>query len=269
MSCWIGIVSQKGGVGKTTVSLNLSVALAERGNRVLLIDTDPQGGVGLSLGKTSAEMIGLWDCMKNEVNINQAIVRTKLPRLSILTRGVLPATQIYEYEHYFFQTTLLQTLKQNSQHEYDVVIVDTPAGLGLVTRKVLHEVDHVLIPSQAEALSYRSLQQAIDVVTHVKANENLDLNLLGILPTMVDRTKDESLRILTEMWSTVGHVLDSSIPRADIFPKASIHGIPLAFMSGALSPEAKRFELLAAEIEERISFSVLTEPKNQEHRTLL
>lgn len=245
----IVVLSQKGGVGKTTVALNLAVAFAEKKKRTLLIDTDPQGGVGLSLARGDTALAGLAEVLAGASTLEQAVVATRHEFLTLLPRGRLDPVDVVTYEQALFEKGKLAALLAVLRPRFDVIIIDTPAGLGPATRAALAAADFALVPVQAEPVSLRSLQQALRVIEHVRAHENRSLSLLGVLLTMVELKKESSREVAEALWSGFDGVLETMIPRADVFASASRKGLPLSFLGGPVSPEARRFEWLANELE--------------------
>lgn len=244
----ISIISSKGGTGKTTVALNLAVALAEAGDPTLLIDVDPLGAIGFSLARNDTEWRGLAEHIVDETPLDEVILQTKLPNLSILPRGCLDPLDIDIYENVLRCSSALQEIIAEVAHRFRYIIIDTPSGLGSVTRGALSVSTHALLPLQAEPLALRSISQALHVIHHVKENENPQLELLGILASMVQMNMDVSFTIMSTAWSSLQGVLETYIPRAEVFHIASEKGLPVAFLPGRYPPEAKRFEILATEI---------------------
>ncbi len=248
----LAIASQKGGVGKTTVALNLSVAFAEKGRRTLLVDLDPQGGVGLSLAKGDTELAGLAELIMNRTDPTQAVMSTQLSGLRLLPRGRLDPTDVATFEHEVGDPAQLDAALSRVDGGADVVVIDTPSGLGRVTTAALAVADFVLLPFQTESLSLRSVSQCLRVIEHIQSTQNPKLRLLGILPTLVERDRTAALGVLGEIWNGFPDALETIVPRAEAFARASEQGIPVSFLAGAVTPEARRFDLLADELDVRM-----------------
>ncbi len=252
MATRIVLASQKGGVGKTTVALNLAVAWAERGKKILLVDLDPQGAVGLSLARDEMALSGIAEALMKKEGLDDVLLETKLPTLTLLPRGRLDPYDVTEYEKVMHVDGVLQEMLSEIGGRFDYILLDAPSGVGMVTRAALRASDFVLVPFQAEALALRSVSQLLRVVERMREEENPDLTLIGILPTMVELSKTPSLDVMGTVWSGFGGVLDTMIPRAEAFAEASQKGIPVGFMAGKRPPEARRFDLLVTELETRI-----------------
>lgn len=249
MSKRIVIASQKGGVGKTTVALNLAVALAERGRRTLLVDLDPQGAIGLSMGIEDTEWSGLAERLMGQASTTEIVIETKLQNLSVLPRGRLDPLDIVEYEKVLNTPGVLTDILDEVHDQFDYEIIDTASGLGTITRAALSTGGFVIALFQAEPLTLRSVGQLLRVIEHVADQENPELRLLGVLPVMVDLGRESSKETMTRLWSGISGVMETMIPWAEVFGKASLQGLPVSFLGGPPPPEARRFEALAAEVE--------------------
>jgi chromosome partitioning protein len=209
--------------------------------------------VGHSLAKSETEWLGLAEYLMRQVPSADAIVETKLPNLSVLPRGRLDARDVVEFEKAMHAPGVLRTALDDLDSSYDYTVIDTPSGLGMITRAALAAADYLLVPLQAHALGIRSVTQLLRVVDHVREGDNPRLEVLGFLPTMVELTTPESLDVMTTAWSTLTGVLDTTVPRSPVFLTASHEGLPASFLGGKPTPEARRFEHLAIELETRMN----------------
>lgn len=244
----LAVASQKGGVGKTTVALNLAVALAQRGRPTLLVDLDPQGALGLALAKGDTELCGLAELLMRSATPQQAVVATRLPGLRLLPRGRLDPADACEFEEALFRPGQLEQALAVVEQPGETLVIDTPAGVGMITRAALTVSDFVLIPFQTEALALRSLGQALRVVEQVKSRENPRLRLVGLLPTLVEKERPGALAILGELWQGFP-ALEAIVPRAEAYVKASERGVPVGFLGAPGAAEGRRFAEIAALVE--------------------
>lgn len=249
----ISLATSKGGTGKTTTALNLAVALAELGRRTILVDLDPQGAVGLALARGDTDWVGLAEVMMEAEPLEQVVIQTKVPSLAILPRGRLDPVDICEYEAHLHSSGAIKDVVTRVGEDRDYVIIDNPSGLGMITRAALSASDLVLVPLQAEPMALRSVGQVLRVLDHVRQTDNPGIQLLGVLPTMVQLDQEVSLNVMGTVWSQLGGVLETVIPRAEAFARASEIGIPVAFLAGPTPTEARRFDMLAAEVENRVA----------------
>jgi chromosome partitioning protein len=245
----IAIVSAKGGVGKTTLALNLGLAFAEHGRSTLLVDLDPQGGIGHSLGKADQGLLGLADLMQGKAKPSDVVIATKQAGFGILPRGRLSPVHAPDFETGLRAPGVLARALAQVEQSYELVLLDTPSGLGIPTRGALAVADWVLLPVQAEPLALRSLMQALQVIDHVAKGENPKLKPLGIVATMVEKSHDPSMGVVSDLWGHFAGVVETMIPRAEVFALASASGLPVSYLGGRPSPETRRFDLLAVELE--------------------
>jgi chromosome partitioning protein len=264
MELSIALVSQKGGVGQTTLAVNLSYALAQRGWRVLLVDADPQGGVGFSLTGKSRNASGYFDLifhpeLRNQETLRQYILPTKLPQLSLLTRGSREAMDRLAVEPAAEWNPLpalreLEVLLGGAG--FDLVIYDTPTGLSGYTLGLCYVVNAVLIPQQVHPLSLRSLPQVMRMIAAAKrADEGGGPEVAGIVLCRVEvddpGTWDDQREFREVL--PVEMILETVIPEHRDCREAGRAGVPVAMLRERLSPAALIFAQLAAELETRLA----------------
>ena len=164
----LAIASQKGGVGKTTVALNLSLSFARRNRRTLLLDVDPQGSIGLSLRGAEREDKGLAAFLTGTASLADAIIKTRVSGLEILTAGETAMTLANGRRGLFGNQETLGQLLSHAGQNYDIVVVDTPSGMYGITAAALRHVEHVLVPLQAEPLALRTVRQVLDAIGRLR-----------------------------------------------------------------------------------------------------
>lgn len=255
--------SQKGGVGKTTVCINLGHALARRGWNTLLVDTDPQGGIGLSLSRNTRKKRGFYDFMSHGDEVRRLIIPTRLPEFSIL-----PAGNSEDYltisDHTKDPEELRDFLRQVDLLGFDCVILDTAAGMNSMTETVVRGSDWLIVPQQAEPLAIRSLPLLLETLARFR-REGAPVRVAGILLTMVLQSHEASLKVADEIRKMLPAQLlfSQNVPRDNLFLEASAMGLPIALMRKNPPLTALIFDQLAAELEERTG---LNERKEQHHR---
>lgn len=251
----LAVVSQKGGVGKTTLALNLGYALARRGSQVCVVDLDPQGAIGLSLTRKMAQRPGVVDWVKGRAGLAEVLVKTRLPSLSLLPVGRVKGLETHDFQNALASgervTRLIEELSR-----FEVVVLDTPSGFVGATLGALRGAHYALVPVQSEPIAARTLMRTFETLKSLE-EEGHSVSLLGLVMTMLQRDDESSLAIAEDIWKTVPRhlVLDTSIPRSAVFLEASAAGVPLGLLSKRPPPEASSFDVLASEVERRIGLN--------------
>jgi chromosome partitioning protein len=246
----IAFASVKGGVGKTTVALNCAFAFARRGARTLLVDLDPQGAVGLSLEGVSGRT-GLGGALHSGDALFEAIVQTRLPELSLLPMGAVPALAVEGFATDARDTRLVERILERGARDFEIVLFDTPAGLGGTTRLALEKIEHVVAIAQCEPLSLRALPRLLELLLALR--ERGGASLLGVVGNMSSFRDPVMLASLEDVWAVYrDQVFDTAVPRDATFLQASRAGVPLGLLSRRPPAVAAVFDRLVAEMEERL-----------------
>lgn len=251
----IAITSQKGGVGKTTISLNLGLSLARAGSRTAIMELDAQGSLGLSLGLSDRARAGIAEVLTGADTLDNVLTQTREPQLSVLSVGRVDPTTVSGFEDALTRGPVIPTLLRGLEPSFDLVVIDCPAGLGKVPTRALESATHVLSPMQAEPLALRSVGQILALIERIRAEKNPNLWLLGIVLSMFDRQVPASLEVAETLWTRFpdGIILDTVIPRDTAFLEASLRGTPLQLMHKRPPPLARVFDQLANDVLDRIA----------------
>lgn len=265
----ISTASQKGGVGKTTLCINLAYSLARRGWRVLLVDTDPQGGVGLSLAKSAKSREGFYEFVLKRGDLPNLVITTRLPELEVMPAGLTDASARVTSVMHEAPGRVADLLRAAELRGIDCVLFDTAAGLNGMSETIVKACDYVILPQQAEPLAVRSVPHMLETLARFRA-EGAGVKVAGILLTMVMREHEMSLRVARELREMLpaNLLFQQSIPRMPSFLDASALGVPVALTKRNPPPEALIFDQIAAELEQRAGMSKQRE-KSHEHASLL
>ena len=248
----IAIANQKGGVGKTTTSINLSACLAEAGKNVLVVDADPQGNTtsGLGLDKMNSSPT-IYDLLLGECKINDAIHKSCVDNLKIIPSNINLSGAEIELIGTENREFILNRALKKVRKDYDFIIIDCPPSLNLITINALTAADTVLVPIQCEYFALEGLEQLLHTINLVKERLNDSLELEGVVFTMFDSRTNLSLEVVEEVKRSLGqHVYKSVIPRNVRLGEAPSHGLPITMYDGK-SKGAESYRLLAEEVIEK------------------
>ena len=250
----ISMCNQKGGVGKTTSSINLGAALAETGRRVLLVDLDPQGALSAGLGIQSYELdTTIYNLLVDtSVSVDEVIVHTHTENLDVIPANIdLSAAEIQLVSEVGREQALYRAIYP-VMDRYDYVLVDCQPSLGLLTVNALACSDGVIIPMECEFFSMRGLALLTDTMDKVRARLNPRLSLTGILVTLYDGRTLHARDVMSRLMEAFGDtVFETVITRTVRFPETSVAGEPIITWASS-SPGAQQYRQLAAEVIERI-----------------
>lgn len=249
----ISMCNQKGGVGKTTSTINMGACLAEYGRKVLLVDLDPQGALSAGLGLTHDDIEDtIYDVMlDSHTSIHSAIQHTGVPGLDLVPANIdLSAAEIQMVNEVGREHTLARALRP-VRRDYDFIIIDCQPSLGLLTVNALSCSQGVIIPMECEFFSLRGLALLTDTVEKVSDRINFDLEVMGILVTMFDRRTKHAREVMSRVVDYFGDkVFDTVITRTVRFPETSVAGEPITTWAPN-SPATQQYRNLAKEVIER------------------
>ena len=240
----IPMVNQKGGVGKTTSTINLGAALAECGRKVLLVDFDPQGALSAGFGTNPHELeLTVYNVMMDrKVDINDVILPTDIENIDLLPANIdLSAAEVQLVNEVAREQVLASALRK-VQNEYDVILIDCQPSLGLLTVTALTASHGVIIPLICEFFALRAVALLVDSIEKVQDRLNPDLEITGVLATMFDARTIHSKEVLARIIDAFGDkVFDTVIKRTVKFPDATVSAEPiLSYASNHTGAQAYR-----------------------------
>ncbi len=254
----IALVNQKGGVGKTTTSINLSASLAVLDKKVLLIDLDPQGNTTTGVGINKADIEkSIYDVLIGECDIKDAIIKTKYQKLYVMPATInlagidVELLEKSKHEQGFQKGNQLKEKLDTIRDEYDFIIIDCPPTLGLITTNALAASDSVIIPVQCEFFALEGITQLLNTIMLAQKSLNTSLKIEGVLLTMLDSRTNLGFEVVDDIRKFFKEkVYNTIIPRLIRLTEAPSHGEPII----AYDPKSRGSEAyinLAKEVIER------------------
>ena len=243
----VSIANQKGGVGKTTTSINLSTILAKKGKKVLMIDADPQGNASSGVGVDKEVEESVYDILIGDTEIKDVVIKTNIKNLYVCPSNINLAGAEVELVSVMSREYRLKEKLDEVKDEYDYIIIDCPPSLGLITLNAFTASDSVLIPVQCEYYALEGLGQLINTINLVKKHLNKNIDIEGALLTMYDARTNLSNQVVKEVKKYFNDkVYKNVIPRNVKLSEAPSYGMPISIYDPR-SKGAKSYEKFVKE----------------------
>ena len=244
----IAIANQKGGVGKTTTSINLATVLAKRNKKTLLIDADPQGNATSGVGIKKDLEKSIYNALIEEVPLEEIVVTTNIKNLEVCPSNINLAGAEVELVSMVSREMRLKEMLEPVKEQYDYIIIDCPPSLGLITLNAFTAANSVLIPIQCEYYALEGLGQLLNTIKLVKKHLNKEIEIEGALLTMFDTRTNLSKQVVDEVKNYFGEkVYKTVIPRNVKLSEAPSYGVPITLYDPR-SKGAKCYDKLGREV---------------------
>lgn len=251
----VTFVNQKGGVGKTTTAVSLAAALGRRGQRVVLVDLDPQANATSALGVDGSDRAGIYDALLDEMAIESCVVTVPDEQVSLVPANRELSGAEVELVPVMARERRLSTALEPLRNRYDWILIDCPPSLGLLTINALTASDNVVIPVQCEYMALEGLSRLVETLDLVRRNLNPKLSVLGVALTMFDGRTRLAQQVVEEVRSHFPETFTTIIPRSVRLSEAPSHGQSI-FRYEPVGRAANAYDALAAELLARVGVAV-------------